>query len=317
MGPVEGRVASGGVPDPVLEIRGLTKRYGPVEALKGFDLTVERGAIYGFLGPNGAGKTTSIRIVAGLVRATSGEVRVHGADLRKDRLAAAKGLRTLVEVPAFYPGLSGEQNLRLFATLCGGDRAQVARLLERVGLAPAKDRRVGGYSLGMKQRLGIAQALVGTPDLVVLDEPMNGLDPAGMHEMREFIREENRERGVTFFLSSHLLDDIQRLCDRIGILHRGRLVAEGLIGDLLSSSVTGYRVRTATPQKGAEAAARALGAAHVRLDAEGVLHVKGDATVLPALHRALLDANEPAIELFPVRASLEAYFLDLTEGVMG
>ena len=169
----------------------------------------------------------------------------------------------------------------------------------------------------MKQRLGLAQALVGRPDLVVLDEPMNGLDPAGMHEMREFIREENRERGVTFFLSSHLLDDIQRLCDRIGILHKGRLVAEGLIGDLLSSAVTGFRLRCATPSKGAEAASRALAPANVTLDSEGMIHVKGDATALPALHRALLDANEPAIELYPVRASLEAYFLDLTEGVMG
>ena len=303
--------------DAVLEVRGLTKRYGPVEALKGFDLTVSQGSIYGFLGPNGAGKTTTIRIVAGLVRATSGQVLLHGVDLRTNRLAAAKGLRTLVEVPAFYPGLSGEKNLRIFATLAGADPADIPRLLESVRLTHAKDRRVGGYSLGMKQRLGLAQALVGRPDLVVLDEPMNGLDPAGMHEMREFIREESRTRGVTFFLSSHLLDDIQRLCDRIGILHKGRLVAEGLIGDLLSGAVTGYRVRCATLSKGAEAVARALGAAAVRADGDGTIHVKGDATILPALHRALLDVNEPATELYPVRASLEAYFLDLTEGVMG
>ena len=303
--------------DPVLEVRGLTKRYGPVEALKGFDLTVDRGAIYGFLGPNGAGKTTTIRIVAGLVRATAGQVLLHGVDLRTNRLAAAKGLRTLVEVPAFYPGLSGEQNLKIFATLAGAEKTDIRRLLERVNLMHAKDRRVGGYSLGMKQRLGLAQALVGRPDLVVLDEPMNGLDPAGMHEMREFIREESRDRGVTFFLSSHLLDDIQRLCDRIGILHKGRLVAEGLIGDLLSSAVTGYRLRCAHPSKGAEALGRALAAGSVKVDGDGMIHVKGDATILPTLHRALLDANEPVTELFPVRASLEAYFLDLTEGVMG
>ena len=140
--------------------------------------------------------------------------------------------------------------------------------------------------------------------------------PKDKREMTELLHAAV-DRGVTFFLSSHLLDDIQRLCDRIGILHRGKLVAEGLIGDLLSSAVTGYRVRTATPAKGAEAASRALGPASVAVDSDGVIRVKGDETILPTLHRALLDANQPAIELFPVRASLEAYFLDLTEGVMG
>jgi ABC-2 type transport system ATP-binding protein len=278
---------------------------------------VEAGSIYGFLGPNGAGKTTTIRIIAGLVRATAGEVRLHGIDLRRDRLAAARGLRTLVEVPAFYPHLTGEQNLRIFATLAGAEARDVARLLERVRLAPAKDRRVGGYSLGMRQRLGIAQALLGNPDLVVLDEPMNGLDPAGMHEMREFIREENRERGVTFFLSSHLLDDVQRLCDRIGILHRGRLVAEGRLDSLLSSAVTGYRLRTARPQDAVAVLRRALPASEARVDGDGLIHAKGDGADLARLHGALLEAGLPVEELLPVRASLEAYFLDLTEGVIG
>ncbi len=301
----------------VLEVRGLVKRYGAVEALRGIDLKVERGAIYGFLGPNGAGKTTTIRIVAGLVRPTSGEVLLHGMDLARNRLAAAKGLRTLVEVPAFYPGLSGEQNLGLFARLAGAERGDVARLLGRVGLSHAKDRAVGGYSLGMKQRLGIAQALVGRPDLVVLDEPMNGLDPAGMHEMRDFIREENRERGVTFFLSSHLLDDVQRLCDRIGILHRGRLVAEGLLHDLLSSAISGFTFRCDRPDLALEAVARALPDAKPTANGDGTVLAQGDASILPRLHRALLDAGQPALELTPVRASLERYFLDLTEGVMG
>jgi ABC-type multidrug transport system ATPase subunit len=305
------------VPEAVLEIRGLVKRYGAVEALKGIDLTIDRGSIYGFIGPNGAGKTTTIRIVAGLVRPTAGSVRLHGVDLAKDRLAAAKGLRTLVEVPAFYPGLTGLQNLSIFARLLSAPREEVLRLLERVGLSPAKDRAVGGYSLGMRQRLGIAQAMLGDPDLVVLDEPMNGLDPAGMHEMREFIREENQKRGVTFLLSSHLLDDVQRLCDRIGILHRGKLVAEGRIGDLLSSAVSGYAVRCDRPQEALRALVAAIPEAKPRLDGEGTLHVEGDGAILEALHRALLSAGSPASEVSPVRASLERYFLDLTEGVMG
>ena len=303
--------------DAVLEVRGLAKRYGPVEALKGIDLTVSQGSIYGFIGPNGAGKTTTIRIAAGLVRPTSGSVLLHGIDLAHDRLRAARGLRTLVEVPAFYPGLSGETNLSIFARLAGAERGDVERLLGRVGLAHAKGRRVGGYSLGMKQRLGIAQALVGRPDLVVLDEPMNGLDPAGMHEMREFIREECVQRGVTFFLSSHLLDDVQRLCDRIGVLHKGRLVAEGKIGDLLSSAITGYRLRCDRAQAGLAALAASLPQTKPRVDGDGMIHVDGDAAILPRLHRTLLDAGEPVGELIPVRASLEKYFLDLTEGVMG
>ena len=305
------------MPQAVLEVRGLVKRYGAVEALKGIDLTVEKGSIYGFIGPNGAGKTTTIRIVAGLVKPTAGDVLLHGIDLSKDRLAAAKGLRTLVEVPAFYPGLTGLQNLTIFAKLAGAAREEVLRLLDRVGLSQAKDRAVGGYSLGMKQRLGIAQALVGVPDLVVLDEPMNGLDPAGMHEMRELIREENEGRGVTFFLSSHLLDDIQRLCDRIGILHRGKLVAEGRIDVLLSSAVTGYEIVCARGDLALAALERGLPEAKPRLDGEGALHAAGDATILPRLHAILLQAGQPVLELSPVRASLERYFLDLTDGVMG
>jgi lantibiotic transport system ATP-binding protein len=305
------------VAEAMLEIRGLKKRYGAVEALKGIDLTVEKGSVYGFIGPNGAGKTTTIRVIAGLVRPTAGNVSLHGASLRGRRLAAAKGLRTLVEVPAFYGNLSGEQNLSIFARLAGADAADVARLLERVRLSAAKDRAVKGYSLGMKQRLGIAQALLGQPDLVVLDEPMNGLDPAGMHEMRELIREEQRERGVTFFLSSHLLDDVQRLCDRIGILHRGRLVAEGKIGDLLSSAVTGFRLRCERPVEAAAALRAALPQIETKVDGDGTIHVRCDEKALLRLHKALVDAGQPVVEMQPVRASLEAYFLDLTEGVMG
>jgi ABC-2 type transport system ATP-binding protein len=305
------------VGEALLEVRGLTKRYGKVEALKGIDLRVERGSVYGFIGPNGAGKTTTIRILASLIRPTAGQAFLHGVDLRKDRLAAARGLRTLVEVPAFYPALSGEENLSVFARLCDAPKDDVSRLLDRVALTGAKDRAVGGYSLGMKQRLGIAQALLGKPDLVILDEPMNGLDPAGMHEMRDLIREENRERGVTFFLSSHLLHDVEALCDRIGVLHRGRLVAEGRIGDLLSRAISGFRVRVERPDVAFAALRTALADAQVSVDAEGTITAQGDGAILPRLHRALLDAGQPAVEVEPIRESLERYFLDLTEGVMG
>ncbi|MFM8980876.1 MAG: ATP-binding cassette domain-containing protein [Planctomycetia bacterium] len=301
---------------PVLEVRGLEKRYGRLLALAGIDLTVERGAVYGFLGPNGAGKTTLIRIVAGLVAPSAGLVRLHGLDLAHDRLRAARGLRTLVEVPAFYPALSGRQNLALLARLARAEAQEVDRLLEAVGLSHARDRAVGGYSLGMRQRLGIAQALLGKPDLVVLDEPMNGLDPAAMREMRELVRRE-RERGVTFFLSSHQLHDVQLLCDRVGIVHRGRMVAEGEIARLLGEAVSGFRLETADNVRALALLQERLPAAHPVRDEDGTLRVTGEAALAGELQRVLLAAGLPLERLEPQRASLERYFLDKTEGVMG
>ena len=306
-----------GAREPLLKIEGLVKRYGSVLALAGIDLSLQAGTIYGFLGPNGAGKTTTIRIVAGLVRATAGTVTLRGRDLARDRLQAAVGLRTLVEVPAFYPNLTGRENLAVHARLAGGDRAQVDRLLAAVALTEAGERAVGGYSLGMKQRLGIAQALVGRPELVVLDEPMNGLDPAGMREMRRLIREERDQRGVTFLISSHLLHDVELLCDEVGIVHRGEMVAEGRLGDLLSTAITGFRVDTADNPRALATVAARLGANAARLDGDGVLHVDGDESRLAALHAALLEAGVPAVSVQPVRDSLERYFLEKTEGVIG
>jgi ABC-2 type transport system ATP-binding protein len=305
------------VAETVLEVRGLEKRYGAVRALAGIDLTIGRGAIYGFLGPNGAGKTTLIRIVAGLVSPSAGTVRLHGLDLATQRLAAARGLRTLVEVPAFYPALSGRANLGIFARLARAPSGDVPRLLESVGLTHAADRAVGGYSLGMRQRLGIAQALVGAPDLVVLDEPMNGLDPAAMHEMRDLVRREREERGVTFLLSSHLLHDVQLLCDQVGIVHRGRMVAEGHIATLLSQAVSGFKVDTRDNVRALEALRARLPAAKPRRAEDGWLHLTGDETLAGEIHRVLLLEELPVLGMAPQRESLERYFLDKTEGVMG
>ncbi len=300
-----------------MEVRGLAKRYGAVVALAGIDLTVGEGTIYGFIGPNGAGKTTTIRVLAGLVAPTAGEVRLLGRDLLHDRLGAAEGLRTLVEVPAFYPYLTGRENLLVHARLVGAPASEVDDLLEAVALAEAKDRKTGGYSLGMRQRLGIAQALVGRPRFVVLDEPMNGLDPAGMREMRKLIRDQRDRFGVTFLLSSHLLHDVQTLCDEIGILHRGRMVAEGRIDELLSSAISGFRIETADNARAATALGRARSTLAARVDDDGLLYVAGDEAVLGDVHRALLEAGLPAVAVTPVRASLERYFLEKTEGVIG
>ncbi len=303
--------------DVLLEIRGLSKRYGAVKALRGIDLHVRAGTIYGFIGPNGAGKTTTIRILAGLIRPTAGRVLLDGRDLQTERTVAAVGMGALVEVPAFYPGLSGRENLTVFARLAHAPAGDVERLLDRVGLASAAARPVGGYSLGMRQRLGIAQALVGRPRLVVLDEPMNGLDPAAIHLVRELMFEERRERGVTFFLSSHLLHDVETLCDEVGIIHKGAMVAEGRIADLLGGSVSGYGLQTADDVAALAALEAALPASHPRRAADGEIRVDGDEAVLPAVLRTLLQAGLPAQQLRPLRETLEGYFIDKTEGVMG
>ena len=304
--------------DPLLEVRSLTKQYGTVRALAGIDLTVAAGSIYGFIGPNGAGKTTTIRILAGLISPTRGTVHLGGLDLRGDRTRAAQGLRTLVEVPSFYPGLSGRENLEVFARLARAERASVDPLLASVGLAEAAARPVAGYSLGMRQRLGIAQALVGRPRLVVLDEPMNGLDPAAIHLVRRLIQTQRDEHGVTFLLSSHLLHDVETLCDDIGIIHRGAMVAEGNLSALLADAGTpGYVIETQSDEHALRALKEACPRAKPRrLDAGGV-RVDGDEALLPAVHRALLQTGVPALSLQRVGADLEAYFIDKTHGVMG
>jgi ABC-type multidrug transport system ATPase subunit len=305
------------VSEPLLEIRGLHKHYGSVRALDGIDIKVAGGTIYGFIGPNGAGKTTTIRILAGLIQPTQGDVLLGGKDLRSNRTEAAQGLRALVEVPSFYPGLSGRENLTVFARLARAEKDDVNRLLDAVGLMPAAKRAVGGYSLGMRQRLGIAQALIGKPELVVLDEPMNGLDPSAIHLVRELMFAERKERGVTFFLSSHLLHDVETLCDQVGIIHRGAVVAEGRIEDLLAGSVSGFRVKTADDERALEALQRALPAAKPRRTDTNELLVDGDDAVLPALHRTLLEVGVPAQSVVAVRETLERYFIEMTEGVMG
>lgn len=295
----------------------VSKRFGDHTAVDDLSLEIPKGSIYGFIGPNGAGKTTTIRILAGLIRPTAGEVTLGGLDLRADRTRAARGLRTLVEVPSFYAGLSGKQNLEVFARLAGAERGEVDRLLDAVGLAHAAQRKVGGYSLGMRQRLGIAQALVGKPSLVVLDEPMNGLDPSAIHLVRELVAAERRERGVTFFLSSHLLHDVETLCDEVGIIHRGSMVAEGRIEDLLGDAISGYHVRTSDDPRALEALRGALVSADPRPHPDGGILLDGDEALAPALHRALLEIGMPATDVRPIRDTLERYFIEKTDGVMG
>ncbi len=225
--------AAAQVAAPVLVAERLGKRYGDRQAVVDVSFTVRPGEVFGFLGPNGAGKTTTIRMLVGLVRPTAGRVLVAGHDLARAREAALRRLGCIVESPDFYDYLTGRENLEHFARMV--DAAALARVDEIAELVRIRERlgdRVGTYSLGMRQRLGIAQALLGAPALLVLDEPANGLDPAGIHELRALLRRLADERGLAVFVSSHLLGEVERVCDRIAIVHRGRALAEGTIGSL-------------------------------------------------------------------------------------
>ncbi len=215
---------------PPIELRDLTKRFGDVTAVDGLDLTVNEGEIYGFLGPNGAGKTTTIDLMLDFVRPTTGTVRVFGRDPRTEAKAVRQRMGVLPEGFGVYDRLTGRRHLE-FVIESKGIEADPMTFLERTGIEDAADRKAGGYSTGMRQRLGLAMALVGDPDLLVLDEPSTGLDPNGAREMRSVIREE-RDRGATVFFSSHILEQVEAICDRVGILRNGQLVAEDTIDGL-------------------------------------------------------------------------------------
>ena len=290
----------------LIDTRGLTKRYGPVTAVDALDLRVQRGEVYGFLGPNGAGKSTTLRMLLGLVRPSSGTATVLGEPPGAPGGLARIG--SMVEAPAFYPYLSGRDNLRVLAGHAGIDGDRVRMVLEQVELSARAGDRTSTYSLGMKQRLGVAAALLKDPELLILDEPTNGLDAAGMADMRRLIRALGRgERTVV--LSSHLMSEVEQIADRVGVIRDGALVAEGTVEQLrgrpglrISARPIDDAVRILGAQPGVDAVERRNGA----------LAVTADPAQAAALNRALVGADIEVAELAVERASLEDVFLDLT-----
>jgi ABC-2 type transport system ATP-binding protein len=222
---------------PAIETRGLTKAYGHILAVDDLTLTVAPGEIFGFLGPNGAGKTTTMRVLLGLIRPTSGRAHVLGMDIATDLPAILKRTGAIIENPTFYPYLSGRDNLRAMARLTRTRESRVAEILHLVDLTGAADHAFKTYSLGMKQRLAVGAAILHEPELLILDEPANGLDPAGIVEMRDLMRKLKIE-GHTVLISSHVLHEIEQICDRIAILNRGRVVVQGRVSDLLGNRDT-------------------------------------------------------------------------------
>ena len=296
------------VNDLVIQTDRLTKRYGRILAVDRLSLEVPRGHVFGLLGPNGSGKTTAMSMLLGLVRPTSGSFSLLGSGTRHTEALHRVG--AIVESPSFYPYLSGRANLTYFQGISGGGpRREVDDLLERVGLADRADDRFRTYSLGMKQRLGLAYTLLGNPELLLLDEPTNGMDPAGMAEIRELIRSLGTD-GRTVLLSSHLLHEVEQVCDSVGILSNGKLIAQGAVADLLRLQEQ-VRLRTSDDVKAVEILAG--------LDWVEEVETRDDGLVVTVAHErsseltASLSRSEVYVtEIAPLQLSLEQYFLDVT-----
>ena len=283
----------------------MTKRYGNgIVAVDGLDLHVRRGEVYGFLGPNGAGKTTTMRMLVGLTRPSAGSAVVAGA-------APGKALATvgsLVESPAFYPYLSARDNLRVLANYAGVPKERIKVVLEEVDLTDRAQHKYSTYSLGMKQRLGVAAALLKDPDLLILDEPTNGLDPQGIVEMRELVR------GIgtgnrTVLLSSHQLGEVEQICDRVGVIRQGKMVAEGTVAELRGQ--TGLTVIAAPEEQAGEILVRLLGNDNVHRE-EGKLRLQTDPGRAAEINRTLVEAGIDVSELRSGERSLEQIFFELT-----
>ena len=299
---------------PPIEVRGLVKRYGSIVAVDDVSLSVERGDVFGYLGPNGAGKTTSLRMMLGLIRPTAGSVRLFGRDPQLG-VAALEGVAGFVEAPSFYPYLSGRANLELCAAFDGGEAAKrIDEVLEIVQLSDRAKDKVGGYSHGMKQRLGIASALLRAPRLLLLDEPATGLDPAGMRDMRALIRG-LAARGITVLLSSHLLAEVEELCNRVAIVRSGRVAYEGSLAELRRQAGTGYLLRTTDDERARRVCAAQAGIEEI-VDAPrgGLLFTAAGEAAVGELTLALAESGALVLELSPRQATLEDLFFRLTEG---
>jgi ABC-2 type transport system ATP-binding protein len=295
--------------ETVIETKGLRKRFGRIRAVDGLDLSVPRGAIFGFLGPNGAGKSTTIRMLTGLLRPSRGEASVLGVPIRH-RLRVGHRIGALVDEPAFYLPLSGRQNLRLLASLSGGASSEdIAEALRLVGLEEDADRKVHTFSHGMRQRLGIAQALVPRPELLILDEPASGLDPEGLADVRALLLR-LREEGLTVFLSSHLLGEVEQLCTHVAVISHGKLAAQGPVGSLLAGPGRCTRLRVDDTDR-ALGVLRAVPSITAQAGGDGIVEVTGAEHDPAELNERLVRAGVRVHELAPARRSLESLYIEI------
>jgi ABC-2 type transport system ATP-binding protein len=290
----------------VVELEQLSKTFGKhVHAVRDVSLTVPKGEVYGFLGPNGAGKSTAIRMLLGLIRPSGGRVRLWDQPVGPQTL---KRVGSLVDGGTFYPFLSGRKNLRVLARTEGVEESRIDPLLEQVGLTAAADRKVKGYSTGMRQRLGVAAALLNDPELVILDEPANGLDAEGLQEMRVLIRRLGQEQGKTVFLSSHLLHEVEQLCDRVAIVAKGRVLREASIAELLHKDDL-LTIEASPPEQAMQVLD---GAWPVSLDGP-LIRVTAPRAAAPEIVRRLVAADIAVFGVAAEQRKLEEVFLSITQ----
>ncbi|MCD5407726.1 ABC transporter ATP-binding protein [Candidatus Bipolaricaulota bacterium] len=305
----------------IAQAQGLRKAYGPVQAVDGLTLEIQEGEIYGLLGPNGSGKTTTILILLGLTEPSGGEVRVAGFNPTREALKVKRIVGYLPENVGFYEDLTARENLRYIARLNGipdsDSKARIQEVLEQVGLSDVADRPVGTYSRGMRQRLGIADVLIKRPKLAILDEPTTGIDPEGASQILDMIVEMRREQGLTILLSSHLLHQVQRVCDRVGIMHQGKLVAEGTVDELgAKSSGEGVELEVQVRGAGPEllAALEALEGVREVTSEDGRLRISCDRDVRGQIARTILEHGAELQELRRRVFTLEEIYLRYFQG---
>lgn len=286
---------------------GLTRRFGPRVAVDAVTMTVPERAVYGFLGRNGAGKTTTLRMVLGLIRPTAGAVRVCGLDVARERIAAARKVGALLEAHGFYGNLTGRENLALTATLLGHPASEIDRVLEVVEMTADAGRKVAGYSLGMRQRLGLARAMMGAPSVLVLDEPTNGLDPDGIADMRRFLKTLPERTGAAVLLSSHLLGEIEQTATHVGVVNDGRLVLEGEMARLKADLAPQVVLRTGDDARATELL-RGRDLSPIATEAGLTVAFRAGEDIdraAAALNRALVQAGLPVFAIGPRERSLE------------
>ena len=310
-----GEPAPGQDGDWAVEVHGLTKRFGARAAVDNVDLRVPRGCAFGYLGPNGAGKTTLIRVLLGLTRADSGTMSLLGLPVPAKRSRALARVGAIVDEPRFHRHLTGQENLKILAAARGGDAGrQIGPALGRTGLAQRAGDKVSAYSMGMRQRLGVAACLLADPQLLILDEPMNGLDPAGMHEMRNMIRGLVDE-GRTVMLSSHLLDEVERTCDQVAIVDHGKVIRSGPIGELTAEAGAAVDVQCSDPPAAARALAQSAIASSIDVTEVGLTVTLAPGTAgeqAAEVYRRLAEAGISVYGLHQTHARLEDLFLSVT-----
>lgn len=298
----------------VLKVSGLEKSYGRTKILKGIDLSIKKGDVYGFLGPNGAGKTTTIRSILGLIKKDKGRVFLNGFDADKYFKKAINKVGSVVETPRFYEHLSGYKNLKLMANLYDNvPKKRIYEVLELTGMFNRMNDKVSKYSLGMKQRLGIARALLNNPELILLDEPTNGLDPSGMKEVRELIINLAKEENITFMISSHLLHEVEMMCNRVGIIKNGEKIVEGEVEDLMNESKDVVEIHTKHTNKVLELINKHEHYS-IKEHKDNIIILESEKDLSKNINNLLVENNIIADYIIPKKNDLENIFINLTGG---